>query len=82
MDNSADNLTPWERYKKNLGSTRPWDMIDPRVDRVSEEEANTRFSICKECPFLIKLTGQCKKCGCIMAAKTQLKDAECPEHKW
>jgi hypothetical protein len=79
---STDNLTSWQKYKQNLGSTRPWDLIDPHTNWASEEKAHERFSICKECPFFIKLTGQCKKCGCFMAAKTKLEEAECPEHKW
>jgi hypothetical protein len=31
---------------------------------------------------LIKLTSQCKKCGCFMEAKTKLPNAECPIGKW
>jgi hypothetical protein len=74
--------SPWQRYKKNLGETRPWDMLNPNVKKVSEEEADRRFSICKGCPELISLTSQCKKCGCIMKLKTQLELAECPLGKW
>ena len=43
---------------------------------------NERFSICKECPELIKLTNQCKKCGCFMKIKTKFKQAKCPLGKW
>lgn len=74
--------TPWERYKKNLGETRPWDMLNPNTEFVEEIQAEERYSICKECPFFISLTGQCKRCGCIMKAKTKLLKATCPEHKW
>jgi hypothetical protein len=38
--------------------------------------------MCKACPELIKLTTQCKKCGCFMDAKTELPHAECPLGKW
>lgn len=79
---SNEELSPWQKYKQNLGKTRPWDLFDPETKIVSEEVSNSRFSICKECPFFIRLTGQCKKCGCFMAAKTKLEEAECPEHKW
>jgi hypothetical protein len=72
----------WERYKKNLGETRPWDMLNPNTEFVEESKAEERYSICKECPFFISLTGQCKRCGCIMKAKTKLVKATCPEHKW
>jgi len=53
LDNEKE-LTPWQQYKKNLGETRPWDIIDPAAERATEEEANTRYSICLECPELIK----------------------------
>jgi hypothetical protein len=44
--------------------------------------SNQRFNICKQCPELIKLTKQCKKCGCFMAMKTKLEKAVCPIGKW
>jgi len=81
MSNES-KLSPWEQYKKNLGTTRPWDMINPNIDRVSSEVAEKRFSTCQSCPELIKLTSQCKKCGCFMAAKTKLLNATCPLGKW
>lgn len=74
--------TPWQRYKKNLGDTRPWDMINPNIDKASEEEAAARYKTCLSCPELIKVTKQCKKCGCFMAAKTKLQGATCPLGKW
>ena len=55
---TEENLSPWQQYKKNLGDSRPWDMLDPTVERASEEEANRRYSICKGCPELIKTTKQ------------------------
>jgi hypothetical protein len=78
----SDDLNPWQKYKKNLGETRPWDMINPNVEHVSEEVAKQRFDICKSCPELVKLTHQCKKCGCFMSLKTKLEKAECPIGKW
>lgn len=78
----SDNLSAWQKYKQNLGNTRPWDMVNPNVEHVSEEERNRRFEICKQCPELITLTRQCKKCGCFMSAKTSLAAAECPIGKW
>jgi hypothetical protein len=79
---NENKLSPWEKYKKNLGATRPWDMINPNVDRISEDIAQEKLSICQSCPELIKLTSQCKKCGCFMPAKTKLLNAQCPIGKW
>jgi len=78
----SDNPNLWERYKNNLGSTRPWDILNPETERVSDEEYDHRFSICHNCPELVKLTKQCKKCGCFMAIKAKIKQAECPLGKW
>ena len=72
----------WQKYKENLGTTKPWDLINPNTEWASKEEAEKRYAICQSCPELIKLTKQCKKCGCFMAAKTQLKEAACPIGNW
>lgn len=72
----------WEQYKENLGETRPWDMIDPRVARADDKLQKSRYSLCKECPEFIALTTQCKQCGCVMSAKTKLLNASCPLGKW
>lgn len=74
--------TAWEQYKENLGSTRPWDFINPATEYVDEKVSENRYSICLQCPELFKATKQCKKCGCLMTLKTKLKDAECPIGKW
>jgi len=72
----------WEKYKDNLGETRPWDLVNPTTNWAEEEKAKERYSICQSCPELIKLTKQCKKCGCFMAIKTKLELATCPIGKW
>lgn len=61
---------------------RPWDMFNKNMQRVEDKIHEERMSICLECPFLIKATKQCKKCGCFMEMKTKLADATCPERKW
>jgi hypothetical protein len=73
---------PWQEYKKKLGTTRPWDVLSPSVEKVEEEVSKFRFSICEECPKLLKPTKQCKECGCFMTLKVQLKNAACPLGKW
>lgn len=74
----------WELWKeKNPGdSVRPWDMINPKIEKISEEEAKKRLDICFSCDRLIKLTTQCKECGCFMNLKTKLPHASCPIGKW
>jgi hypothetical protein len=71
----------WEKYKEKNGVT-PLDMLNPHTKRIPHESAQKRFDICKECPELIKLTSQCKKCGCFMKVKTTLEIAKCPLNKW
>jgi len=72
----------WQKYKENLGETRPWDIVNPNTEWADEEKAKGRFSICKACPELISLTSQCKKCGFLMHLKTKLEAATCPIGKW
>lgn len=76
-----EKLTPYQQWKKNLGDTRVWDMVNPNIERVPKDIAQSRYDICKGCPFLLATT-QCSKCGCFMKAKVKLPDAECPVHKW
>ena len=75
-------LSPWAKWKQNLGETRPWDLLNPETEYADDNTANNRFSICESCPELIGVTKQCKKCGCLMNLKTKLLKAECPLHKW
>lgn len=60
---------------------RPWDLFLQK-ERVEEEIKESRLAICAECPELIKLTKQCKKCGCLMEQKAKLPTAFCPLFKW
>jgi len=59
-------MSPWQEYKKKLGTTRPWDVINPNIEHSSEEEAEARMRICQDCPSLLKVTSQCRECGCFM----------------
>ena len=72
----------WQEYKKKLGTTRPWDMLNPNVPKVSDDVESTRMSLCMDCPELIKSTKQCKQCGCFMNMKVKLEKAQCPIGKW
>jgi hypothetical protein len=72
----------WDKYKENLGETRPWDLLNPNAELAPDVLQEQRYSICKSCPEFINLTTQCKKCGCIMKLKTKLSLAQCPINKW
>ncbi len=61
---------------------RPWDLYNKKIGRVEKLTAEERLDICKGCECFIKPTTQCKKCGCIMAAKVTLPNAACPIGKW
>ena len=55
----------WQQYKEKNGVT-PLDALNPATKKVSEEIAQKRLDICKQCPHLLQLTIQCKKCGCFI----------------
>ena len=76
-----EELTPWQKFKKAQGTTRPWDLLQSD-NKTTDEIAGQRYEICKACPELIKLTKQCKKCGCFMNLKVKLAEAACPIGKW
>ena len=78
----SEGLSPLQKYKQMLGETRPWDLVNPNTAWADEEKAEERYSICKACPELIKLTKQCRKCGCFMAGKVRIKKSSCPIGKW
>lgn len=75
-------MSKWEEWKKAQGETRPWDLINPNTEWADEEKAKERFNICHSCPSFVKVTTQCKKCGCFMKLKTKLEHSACPIGKW
>ena len=78
----SEKLSPWKEYKQKLGETRPWDMLNSVKYVEDSKISDSRLEICKSCPELVKLTSQCKQCGCFMYAKTKLEAAKCPIGKW
>ena len=42
--------------------------------------AKERRKICKGCEFRKYFV--CGECGCVIAAKSRIKDEECPAKKW
>jgi hypothetical protein len=61
---------------------RPWDILKSNKGFIPEYVKEERLKICHSCEDLIKLTGMCKHCGCIMKLKTTLAEANCPKAKW
>lgn len=61
---------------------KPWDLLNPNKERSWEDLAKRRLDICKSCEWYRPKSNTCKKCGCFMKLKTQLKDAKCPIGKW
>ena len=41
-----------------------------------------RYSLCKSCEHLYKLTKQCDLCSCVMPIKVGIPEASCPIGKW
>jgi hypothetical protein len=74
-------VSKWQQYKEKNGTT-PLDMLNPKTKKIEDNEANRRYSLCLECPELINLTKQCKKCGCFMVIKTKIEASSCPLGKW
>jgi hypothetical protein len=62
--------------------TKPWDILNPNIDKTPEDVQKERMGICAGCEHFIKMTNQCKKCGCIMTIKTKLLSSTCPIEKW
>jgi hypothetical protein len=81
MANNIEKIKEIIENNKN-SSVSPMDMLNPNAQWAEKELSEERYSICNACPELIKLTKQCKKCGCFMAAKTKLQLATCPLGKW
>lgn len=77
----TEHKTRWELYKEKNGVT-PLDALNPRTKKIEIDIAKNRLDICLSCPELIKITKQCKKCGCFMEVKSKLENAKCPIGKW
>lgn len=74
----------WEIYKEthNNSLVSPLDLFRSDTKYVDDDLFDIRISKCKSCPEVIKLTTQCKKCGCFMLVKAKMENATCPMGKW
>ena len=68
--------------RASVKNVKPWDILNTNKEKTPSNIAEARYEICLDCPFLIKMSKQCKKCGCFMAVKTKLMEAVCPIGKW
>ena len=50
--------------------------------KLSDEQRNLRYNICKACDQFNGTTTQCKVCHCVMSVKTYLPNSSCPLKKW
>lgn len=75
-------MNKWEEWKKSLGDSRPWHLLDPSKQIEDKSLIDKRYSICQSCEHFINATKVCSICKCWMVAKTTLYNAECPIGKW
>ncbi|MFZ9715967.1 MAG: DUF6171 family protein [Ilumatobacteraceae bacterium] len=75
-------MSAWQEYKQKLGTTRPWDVLNPNTPKVEDNKYADRIAECASCDRLIRPTFQCKECGCFMKLKARLEGATCPLGKW
>lgn len=54
----------------------------PSFTPEAKELAKARLEDCKACPQLVRATGQCRECGCMMPVKVFFRNAQCPLGKW
>lgn len=50
--------------------------------KLTEDQRNARYDICKACDKFNETTTQCNVCHCFMAMKTYLPYSSCPLKKW
>jgi hypothetical protein len=62
----------WAKYSFALLGFKP--------TKEQAELAEYRLIICDDCDK--RTNNKCKICGCNLAAKTLVKEAECPQKKW
>ena len=53
---------------------------NPRI--APKEIAENRMAICIQCEYYDTTHNRCKKCGCMLKAKTKFLGAKCPIRKW
>jgi hypothetical protein len=62
----------WAKYSFKYLGYKP--------DKETADLAQKRLIICDDCEK--RIDNKCKVCGCNLAAKTLVKESECPIKKW
>ena len=57
-------------------------MITKGVIKASDEKAEMRVSLCRDCEFYVIDLHRCGKCGCFLKSKVWLDATKCPIGKW
>lgn len=65
-----------------MAKTSPIDFWKTRHNQASRQTRRLRAVICNACPHYHPTTTQCGICGCIMAMKSRIPQAECPIGSW
>jgi hypothetical protein len=52
------------------------------INKVSDQTRIMRLKLCNACPKLLRVTGNCKECGCFVTEKTKYAAESCPLKKW
>ena len=94
MLDSEKKLPPASQMVRDLAVTH-WKSLGAWLRGsqtiTSQEEAQRRWEICKQCPELLydqtnpdtnKKDGRCTQCGCFMNVKVHYAVAECPIGEW
>ena len=94
MLDGEKKLPPTSQIVRNLAVDH-WRSLKAFIKEkqviVSQEIAEQRWEICKQCPYLKydetnpdtnKKDGRCTECGCFMNIKVHYATAECPIGEW
>ena len=65
-----------------MSDSSPLDFFKKDTEYISSDIFKKRLSVCKNCPLFIKITNQCRQCGCFMNLKAKLSHASCPIGNW
>jgi len=91
---SEKKLPPISQMVRNI-ATDHWKSLKTWIKGsqviASQDVAQKRWDICKECPYLLydetnpdtnKKDGRCTECGCFMNVKVHYAVTDCPLKKW